>query len=115
MLQTTSIKLSPDTNTIKIYAEKTKAKMEQMYQDYINSIPILNGMITFTERVAKKQIKTKTYQYQAYLKIVYDLASGIKLQFMDNVELAKQLKGVYVGKYSQKAFEIGRASCRERV
>ena len=106
MLQTTSIKLSPDTNTIKIYAEKTKAKMEQMYQDYINSIPILNGMITFTERVAKKQIKTKTYQYQAYLKIVYDLASGIKLQFMDNVELAKQLKGVYVGKYSQKAFEL---------
>lgn len=106
MLQTTSIKLGSDTNTIKIYAEKTKEKMEQMYQDYINSIPILNGMKTFTERVANKQIKTKTYQYQAYLKIAADLASGIKLQFMDNVELAKQLKGVYVGKYSQKAFEL---------
>jgi hypothetical protein len=106
ILQTTSIKLGSDTNTIKIYAEKTKAKMEQMYQDYISSIHILNGMKTFTERVANKQIKTKTYQYQAYLKIAGDLASGIRLQFMDNVELAKQLKGVYVGKYSQKAFEL---------
>ena len=106
MLQTASIKLGPDTNTIKIYSTKTKEKMEQMYQDYINSIPILNGMKTFTERLANKQIKTKTYQYQAYLKIANDLASGIKLQFIDNIELAKMLKGVYVGKYSQKAFEL---------
>lgn len=34
------------------------------------------------------------------------LASGVRLQFMNNIELAKQLKGVYVGKYSQKAFEL---------
>ena len=106
MLQIVSIKLASDTNTIKEYATKTKEKIEQMYNDYINSFQILGGMKTFTERVANKQIKTKTYQYQAYLKIANDLASGIKLQFMDNVELAKQLKGVYVGKYSQKAFEL---------
>lgn len=106
MLQIISIKLASDTNTIKNYAIKTKEKMEQMYQDYISNHNILGGMKTFTERMANKQIKTKTYQYQAYLKIANDLASGIKLQFMDNVELAKQLKGVYVGKYSQKAFEL---------
>lgn len=106
ILQSTSIKLDSNTNIIKQYATQTKLMMEQMYQTYINSIPILNGMKTFTERVANKQIKTKTYQYQAYLKIATDLASGIRLQFMNNIELAKQLKGVYVGKYSQKAFEL---------
>lgn len=105
-LQSTSIKLGSDTNTTKEYATQTKLMMEQMYQTYINTIPILNGMKTFTERVANKQIKTKTYQYQAYLKIATDLASGVRLQFMNNIELAKQLKGVYVGKYSQKAFEL---------
>lgn len=105
-LQSTSIKLGSDTNSTKQYATQTKLMMEQMYQTYINSIPILNGMKTFTERVANKQIKTKTYQYQAYLKIATDLASGVRLQFMNNIELAKQLKGVYVGKYSQKAFEL---------
>lgn len=106
MLQITSIKLATDTETLKIYAVKTREKMEQMYQNYISSHNILSGMKTFTERITNKQIKTKTYQYQAYLKISNDLASGIKLQFMNNVELAKQLKGVYVGKYSQKAFEL---------
>ena len=106
MLQTTSIKLSPDTNTIKIYSEKTKEKIEQMYQNFISSHNILGSMKTFTERIANKQIKTKMYQYQTYLKIASDLASGIKLQFMNNIELAKQLKGVYIGKYSQKAFEL---------
>jgi len=106
MLQTISIKLGSDTITIKNHAIKTKEKMEQMYQNYINSNHILNGMKTFTERIANKQIKTKTYLYQGYLKIANDLASGIRLQFMDNIELAKQLKGVYVGKYSQKAFQL---------
>ena len=28
------------------------------------------------------------------------------MQFMNNIELAKQLKGVYVGKYSEKAFQL---------
>lgn len=106
LLQTSAIKLSKETNSIKLQAEKTNQKMEQLYQDFISSIPILNGMKTFTERIANKQIKTKTYQYQSYLKISTDLASGVKLQFMDNVELAKQLKGVYIGKYSEKAFQL---------
>ena len=105
-LQSTSIKLDSDTKTIKEYATQTKILIEQMYQTYINSIPILNEMKTFTERIISKQIKTKTYQYQSYLKIATDLASGVRLQFMNNIELAKQLKGVYIGKYSQKAFEI---------
>lgn len=106
MLQTTAIKLGFDTNAIKFIAEKTKQQMEQIYDIFISSNPILPHMKTFTERIANKQIKTLTYQYQAYLKIANDLASGARLQFMNNVELAKQLKGVYVGKYSQKAFEL---------
>ena len=106
ILQTTSIKLASNTQQIKLYAEQTKKLMEQMYLNYINSIPILNTSKTFTERVANKQIKKLTYQYQSYLKIASDLGSGIKLQFMNNVELAKQLKGVYVGKYSEKAFQL---------
>lgn len=105
-LQSTSIKLGSDTETIKIYATQTKETMEQIYQYYINSMPVLTKTLTYTERVANKQIKTKTYQYQAYLKIASNLASGVRLQFMNNIELAKQLKGVYVGKYSQKAFEL---------
>jgi len=105
-LQSTAIKLGSDTNTIKQYATQTKLMMEQIYHTYINSISILNEMKTFTERLANKQIKTKTYQYQSYLKIASDLASGLRLQFINNIELAKQLKGVYVGKYSQKAFEL---------
>ena len=106
ILQTTSIKMGSDTNAIKNIALQTKQKMEQMYNEFVSTMPILNAMKTFTERVANKQIKTLTYQYQAYLKIASDLASGVRLQFMDNLELAKQLKGVYVGKYSQKAFEL---------
>jgi len=105
-LQSTSIKLGSDTITTKKYGEQTKQIMEQIYNDFISSHPIINEMKTFTERLANKQIKTKTYQYQAYLKIVSDLASGVRLQFMNNVELAKQLKGVYIGKYTQKAFEL---------
>jgi uncharacterized protein YacL (UPF0231 family) len=105
-LQLTSIKLGSDTERTKLLATQVKQKMESMYNNYITSLPILNEMKTFTERLAIKQIKTKTYQYQAYLKIATDLASGVRLQFMDNLELAKQLKGVYVGKYSQKAFEL---------
>ncbi len=105
-LQSTSIKLGSDTVTTKKYGEETKKLLEQIYKDFISSHPILNEMKTFTERLANKQIKTKTYQYQTYLKIASDLASGTRLQFMNNVELAKQLKGVYVGKYSQKAFEL---------
>jgi len=105
-LQIKSIKLTTDTNAIKLCSSKTKDKMEQMYQNFIRSMPILNKMKTFTERVANKKIKTRTYQYQSYLKIANDLASGLKLQFMDNIELAKQLKGVYVGKYSEKAFKL---------
>lgn len=105
-LQSTSIKLGSDTKTTKEYGTQTKLMMEQMYQTFLNTQAILSGMKTFTERVANKQIKTKTYQYQAYLKIASDLASGVRLQYMNNVELAKQLKGVYIGKYSQKAFEL---------
>jgi hypothetical protein len=106
LLQTTSIKLASNTPLIKSYATKTKDMLELLYNNYINSFPILSGMKTFTERIANKQIKTKTYQFQSYLKIATDLASGVKLQFMDNIELAKQLKGVYVGKYSEKAFKL---------
>lgn len=106
MLQIISIKLASNADTVKIYATKTKEKMEQMYNKFVSSNNILGTMKTFTERIANKQIKTKIYQFQAYLKIANDLASGIKLQFMNNLELAKQLKGVYVGKYSQKAFEM---------
>jgi hypothetical protein len=105
-LQTISIKLSKDTNLIKSYAIQTKEKLEQMYKDYISYLPITSEMKTFTQRLINKEIKTKTYQYQSYLKIANDLASGVKLQFMDNVELAKQLKGVYTGKYSEKAFKL---------
>lgn len=105
-LQSTSIKLDSDTTKTKIYATLVKEKMEILYNNFVSSIPILNEMKTFTERLANKQIKTKTYQYQSYLKIANDLASGVRLQFMNNIELAKQLKGVYVGKYSQKAFEL---------
>ena len=106
MLQTTTIKLGSDTNMISLYAGQTKDMLELMYLSYVNSMPILSGMKTFTERIANKQIKTKTYQYESYLKIARDLASGVKLQFMDNIELAKQLKGVYIGKYSEKAFQL---------
>lgn len=105
-LQIISIKLSNNTNLIKKYSLETKEKMELMYTYYVNQLPIVNIMKTFTERIQNKQIKTLTYQYKTYLKIVTDLGSGIKLQFMDNIELAKQLKGVYVGKYSQKAYEL---------
>ena len=105
-LQSTSIKLGSDTSTTKQYGEQTKIIMEQIYHYFISSYPIITEMKTFTERLVNKQIKTKTYQYQTYLKIVSDLASGIRLQYMNNIELAKQLKGVYVGKYSQKAFEL---------
>lgn len=105
-LQSISIKLGSDTTKTKEYGIKTKNKLEQMYDNFISLYPIINEMKTFTERLANKQIKTKTYQYQAILKIASDLASGVRLEFMNNIELAKQLKGVYVGKYSQKAFEL---------
>jgi hypothetical protein len=105
-LQSVSIKLGSDTNKTKEYGILVRDKMEQLYNIFITSHSIINEMKTFTERLANKQIKTKTYQYQAYLKIASDLASGVRLQFMNNIELAKQLKGVYVGKYSQKAFEL---------
>lgn len=105
-LQSMSIKLGSDTKKTKEYSTDTKNKIEQIYNNFISSHPIISEMKTFTERLANKQIKTKTYQYQSYLKIASDLASGIRLQFMNNVELAKQLKGVYIGKYTQKAFEL---------
>lgn len=105
-LQSISIKLNSDNNTIREYAILTKTLMKQMYSSFINSIPILNGIKTLSERINNKQIKTKTYLYRSYLKIASDLESGKRLKFMNNVDLAKQLKSVYIGKYSQKAFEL---------
>jgi predicted RNase H-like HicB family nuclease len=106
ILQTTSIKLASDTNLIKFNATQVKEQIEKIYNDFISTNKIVPQMKTFTQRILDKQIKTKTYQYQSYLKIANDLASGVKLQFMNNIELAKQLKGVYVGKYSEKAFQL---------
>ena len=46
------------------------------------------------------------YKYIGLLKIVKDIASGVKLSFMSNIELAKQLKGVHLTKYSEKNFKL---------
>ncbi len=106
ILQTTSIKFSSDINLIKLNALQVKQQIEQIYNDFINSNAIVHQMKTFSQRLLDKKIKTKTYLYQSYMKIANNLASGIKMEFMNNIELAKQLKGVYVGKYSEKAFQL---------
>lgn len=83
-----------------------KGTMENLWNTFINKNKVNFNMKTFSERIANKKLKTFQLQYTTLLKIVNDLASGIKLKMMNNLDLAKQLNSVYTGKYSQVNFKM---------
>lgn len=88
-------------------AKLLKTVMENIWINFINNFkPQIQKMKTFSERLLNKELKTYQYSYQSLLKIVNDLSSGLKLKFMNNIDLAKQLKGVYTSKYSEKNFKL---------
>lgn len=83
-------------------AQILKTQMEYMYSTFTATFTPSGKMLTFNERILNKQLKTYQYQYIALLKVTTELANGLKLKFMTNLELAKQLSSVYVGKYSER-------------
>ena len=87
-------------------AKILKEYMENMWNNFLDTQKISFQTKTFSERLLNKQLKTYQYTYQSLLKIVNDLSTGLKLKFMNNIDLAKQLKGVYVSKYSEKNFKL---------
>ncbi len=106
LIQVLSIKNTGDYTTVVEKAITLKDFMEGMYQLYIGELPVASKSLTLGERIRNKEIKTKTYQYYSLLKIVKDIGSGVRLSFMSNIELAKQLKGVHLTKFSEKNYKL---------
>ncbi len=106
LIQVLSIKNTGDYTPVVEKAVMLKDFMEGMYQLYISDLPVASKSLTLGERIRNKEIKTKTYQYYSLLKIVKDIGSGVRLSFMSNIELAKQLKGVHLTKYSEKNYKL---------
>ncbi len=106
LIQGLSIKSTGDYAPVVAKAIILREHMESMYGTYVKTLPVATKSMTLGERIRNKEIKTKTFQYYSLLKIVKDIGSGIRLSFMSNIELAKQLKGVHLTKFSEKNYKL---------
>lgn len=106
LIQGLSIKTTGDYSPVVEKAVILKECMESMYNTYIKILPVATKSMTLGERIRNKEIKTKTLQYYSLLKIVKDIGSGVRLSFMSNIELAKQLKGIHLTKFSERNYKL---------
>lgn len=106
LIQGLSIKSTGDYAPVVTKTIILKECMESMYETYVKTLPVVSKSMTLGERIRNKEIKTKTLQYYSLLKIVKDIGSGVRLSFMSNIELAKQLKGVHLTKFSEKNYKL---------
>lgn len=107
ILQFKCLKTKDDEGNKK-YAKIIETEMSRLYALYKNLVSNQNDNVgkTYSQRLLQKQSKTIQLQYEQLLKIATEIANGQKLKFLNNIELAKQLKSVYVGKYTEKAFKL---------